>query len=90
VGEAHVDFCQNLADEFRQAGIRTEVDFADETLGNKIRKAAGEKISYVLVVGDKEAQSDMLAVRDRGSKSARQISKADFIAEVLAKIKNRD
>jgi threonyl-tRNA synthetase len=90
VGEAHVDFCQNLADEFRQAGIRTEVDFADEPLGNKIRKAAGEKIPYVLVVGDKEAQSDMLAVRDRGSKSARQISKADFIAEVLAKIKNRD
>jgi threonyl-tRNA synthetase len=43
-----------------------------------------------LVGGDKEAQSDMLAVRDRGSKSARQISKADFIAEVLAKIKNRD
>jgi len=90
VGEAHVDFCQKLADEFRQAGIRAEVDSADETLGNKIRKAAGEKIPYVLVVGDKEAQSDMLAVRDRGSKSARAISKPDFIAEVLAKIKNRN
>ncbi|MFZ3074354.1 MAG: threonine--tRNA ligase [Minisyncoccales bacterium] len=90
VGEAHVDFCQNLADEFRQAGIRTEVDFADETLGNKIRKAAGEKIPYVLVIGDKEMQSETLAVRDRGSKSARQISKTDFIAEVCAKIKNRD
>jgi threonyl-tRNA synthetase len=90
VGEAHVDFCQKLADEFRQAGIRTEVDSADETLGNKIRKAAGEKVPYVLVIGDKEMQSEMLAVRDRGSKSARQISKPDFIAEVCAKIKNRN
>lgn len=90
VGEAHVDFCQRLADEFKQSGIRTEVDSVDETLGNKIRKAAGEKIPYVLVIGDKEMQSEMLAVRDRGSKSARAISKKDFIAEVLAKIKNRN
>ncbi len=90
VGEAHVDFCQKLADEFRQAGIRAEVDSADETLGNKIRKAAGEKIPYVLVIGDKEKQSETLSVRDRGAKAARTISKKDFIAEVLAKIKNRN
>jgi threonyl-tRNA synthetase len=90
VGEAHADFCKKLGDEFKQAGIRVEIDAADETLGNKIRKAAGEKVPYVLVVGDKEMQSDMLAVRDRGSKNAREISKTDFIAEVCVKIKNRN
>ena len=90
VGETHIDFCQKLADEFRQAGIRIEVDFADETLGNKIRKAAGEKVPYTLVVGDKEVQSDMLAVRDRGEKSARAISKPDFISEIRAKIQSRN
>lgn len=90
VGEAHIDHCQKLADELAQAGIRVEVDIADETLGNKIRKAAGEKSPYVLVIGDKEIQSDMLAVRDRGAKSPRPISKKDFIAEVLAKITSRD
>ena len=89
VGETHVEFCQKLADEFKQAGIRCEIDAADETLGNKIRKAASEKIPYVLVIGDKEMQSDMLAVRDRGSKSARAISKFDFISEVCAKITSR-
>lgn len=89
VGETHVEFCQKLADEFKQAGIRCEIDAADETLGNKIRKAAAEKIPYVLVIGDKEMQSDMLAVRDRGSKSARAISKFDFISEVCAKITSR-
>ncbi len=90
VGEAHIDYCQKLADELTQAGIRVEIDIADETMGNKIRKAAGEKIPYVLVIGDKEIQSDMLAVRDRGAKSPRPISKKDFIAEVLAKITSRD
>jgi threonyl-tRNA synthetase len=90
VGEAHADFCQKLMDEFRQAGIRAEVDAADETLGNKIRKAAGGKVPYTLVIGDKEVQSDKLAVRDRGTKTAREISKADFITEVCNKIKLRN
>jgi threonyl-tRNA synthetase len=89
VGETHVDFCQKLADELRQSGIRVEIDIADETLGNKIRKAAGEKVPYTLVVGDKEVQSDILAVRDRGAKVARAISKPDFISEILAKISSR-
>jgi threonyl-tRNA synthetase len=90
VGENHIDFSKKLADELKQTGIRAEVDSADETLGNKIRKAAGEKIPYVLVVGDKEMNSDDLSVRDRGSKVARQISKADFVAEVCSKIKGRN
>ena len=90
VGENHVEFCDKLAWEFRQDNIRVEVDSADETLGNKIRKAASEKVPYTLVVGDKEMQSDMLAVRDRGAKSARSIPKPDFIAELCVKIKSRN
>ncbi len=89
VGENHIDFCGRLAAEFKAAGIRAETDIADETLGNKIRKAAGEKVPYTLVAGDKEMESGMLAVRDRGSRAARQIAKPDFIAEVCEKIKNR-
>jgi len=90
VGEAHVDFCGKLAAEFRRAGIRTEVDAADETLGNKIRKAAAEKVPYTLVVGDKEMNGGNLSVRDRGAKTAHPISKSDFITEVCAKIKERN
>jgi len=90
VGENHVEFCRKLGDELKAAGIRVEIDAANETLGNKIRKAAGEKIPYVLVVGDKEMESEMMAVRDRGGKVARQISKVDFIAEICAKIKQRN
>lgn len=89
VGEKHVEYCQKLADKFRANNIRAEVDSADETLGNKIRKAAGEKIPYTLVIGDKEMGSDTLAVRDRGEKFARPISKSDFISEIRAKIQSR-
>jgi threonyl-tRNA synthetase len=89
VGEAHIVSCEKLAAELIGEGIRTEVDGADETVGNKIRKAVNEKIPYMLVIGDKEVASPNLAVRDRGSKETRQIGKAEFIAEIKNKIKNR-
>ena len=89
VGEGHIEFCQKLAKDFIKEDIRVEADLSNETVGNKIRKAVGEKIPYVLVVGDKEMGSKKLAVRDRGSRETREIEKEKFIAEVKEKIKNR-
>jgi len=89
VSAAHVEFSKKLADEFKENDIRVEVDESDETVGNKIRKAIGEKVPYMLVVGDKEMQSDKLAVRDRGEKTTREISKKEFIEEVKEKTKLR-
>jgi threonyl-tRNA synthetase len=90
VGEAHIEFCRKLAAEFTENGIRVEVDDHNETVGNKIRKATGEKVPYMLVIGDKEIGSENLAVRDRGQRETRDIGKIEFIKEVLEKIKNRD
>ena len=89
VAETHIAASEKLADEFRSVGIRVEVDDANETVGNKIRKAANEKVPYMLVIGDKESGAAALSVRDRGAKETREIKKEKFIAEVLDKIKNR-
>lgn len=89
VAESHINACQKLAGELREAGIRVEVDEASETVGNKIRKAVNEKVPYMLVIGDKEAGSDILSVRDRGAMETREIAKNDFISEIQAKINNR-
>jgi threonyl-tRNA synthetase len=89
VGAAHVEFCQKLANEFKQNDIRVEVDDSDETVGNKIRKAVVEKVPYMLVVGDKEMKSVKLAIRDRGEKATREVGKAEFIEEVKEKIVSR-
>ena len=89
VSEKHIEFVQKLADEFRGEDIRVELDISDETVGNKIRKAVAEKGPYMLVIGDKEAGSDKLCVRDRGSKDTREISKEEFIREIKEKIKSK-
>lgn len=89
VSEKHTEFVQKLASEFKKKGIRVELDISNETVGNKIRKAVNEKAPYMLTIGDKEAASDKLVVRDRGSRDTREISKEDFFAEIKEKIENK-
>jgi threonyl-tRNA synthetase len=84
VGEKHIEYCKKLAGELSSHDIRVEVDDSNETVGNKIRKTTAEKIPYALVIGDKEMGSDKLNVRDRGSRETREISKEDFIAEIVS------
>ena len=86
VSENHLAFCKKLAAEFKAADIRVEIDDSNETVGNKIRKAVNEKVPYMLVIGDKEVDSPKLAVRDRGSREAREIDKSDFFKEIKEKI----
>ncbi|MFH1402035.1 MAG: threonine--tRNA ligase [Patescibacteria group bacterium] len=89
VNEGHIEHCQQLANEFRLQGIRVKVDNNDETVGNKIRKAVKDKDPYILVIGDKEMNSDNLMIRDRGSEGIREIKKDDFINEIKDKISNK-
>jgi threonyl-tRNA synthetase len=89
VGEVHADHCRGLAREFEVQGIRTEVDDANETVGNKIRKAVDEKVPYMLVIGDKEMNSANLAIRERGSRETREVGKQEFIDDLVKKIKER-
>ncbi|MDP3837168.1 MAG: threonine--tRNA ligase [bacterium] len=88
VSEAHIPACKRLADELIEEGIRVEIDENNETVGNKIRKAVNEKVSYMLVIGDKEAEATNLSIRDRGAMETREISREEFISEVKNKIAN--
>ena len=90
VSEKHRDFCRQLAQEFKELKFRVECDDGDETVGNKTRKAINEKIPYVLVIGDKEMDSQNLNIRDRGEQKTRELSKEEFIKELQAKINNRN
>ncbi|MCD4705068.1 threonine--tRNA ligase, partial [bacterium] len=90
VGEGHIEYCQKLAKEFEDNNIRVEVDSANETVGNKIRKAVKERSPYMLVIGDKEMGSDQLAVRVRGSEAVQNVEKENFIEKIKNLVKERD
>lgn len=59
------DYAKKVADELRLAGIRAEADIRSEKIGYKIREAQLEKIPYMFVVGDKEAENGTVSVRSR-------------------------
>ncbi len=89
VGEDHQEYCEKLSQKLKDADIRVEVDSADATVGNKIRKAVKQKIPYILVIGDKEINSDDLMVRVRGRKNLLKISESKFITKIQTEITNR-
>lgn len=89
VGSSHIDFCHELAKELISLGIRAKVDDANETVGNKIRKAEKEKVPYTLVIGDKEMSGGELMVRVRGEKDQPKMAKSAFIERVLKEVRER-
>jgi threonyl-tRNA synthetase len=69
VADRHNDYGQQVAEALRLAGVRVEVDTADETVGEKIRKAITHKHPAVLVVGDSDVEAHTVGLRLRGEES---------------------
>ncbi len=65
VSSKHEAYAEKIYSELREKGFRVELEERNETLGKKIRFAEIDKIPYILVVGDKEIESNTVAVRKR-------------------------
>jgi threonyl-tRNA synthetase len=89
VSAKHVEGAKNLKSELVAQGIRVEVDEADETVGNKVRKATAQKIPYVVVVGDKELANEPWMIRIRGQEEQEKMNKGEFVERVLREIRDR-
>ena len=83
VADAHADYAHEVMAELRGHGFRVDLVPADETLGNRIRRAKGEKLPYVLVVGDDDVAHHTVGVNPRGGSVERDIPVESF-AERLA------
>ena len=83
------DYAQSVADELAGRGIRVETDFRNEKIGYKIREAQSRKIPYMLVIGDKEAESGTVSVRTRSGGDKGAISLDKFAADITEEIRSR-
>ncbi len=89
VSEKHVEYARTVVENLKAAGVRTDVDDASESLGKKIRNAKGEKIPYLLVVGDQEVTAGTVSVenRDKGKLDAMAIDA--FLTLVKEEVRTR-
>ena len=83
------DYAKQVAAQLEKAGVRVETDLRNEKIGYKIREAQMQKVPYMLVVGDKEAESGAVAVRTRAGKDLGAMPVDDFLAKIRDEIDNK-
>lgn len=89
VAEKFADYAEALADRCRAAGLRVVTDVRNEKIGYKIREARNARNSYIVTVGEKEAESDILSVRSSKEGDLGQIPADEFIAKLVEEIKTK-
>ena len=87
--EEFYDFCEKLTDKISANSVRVDIDDRNESIGKRIREAEKEWIRYILVIGEKEANSENLSIRDRKTGSVREISFDEFINEIHEQTKDK-
>ncbi|MCY8622223.1 threonine--tRNA ligase [Bacillus spizizenii] len=83
----HLDYAKKVQERLQREGLRVEVDSRDEKIGYKIREAQMQKIPYMLVVGDQEAENGAVNVRKYGEQNSETISLDDFVKKAVAEAK---
>lgn len=78
----HLKYCEKLAADLEKNQIRVDIDDNVETIGKRIRNSELEWIPYTLVVGDKEAESKKLVVRERKTGKQSELSVSEFVKEI--------
>jgi threonyl-tRNA synthetase len=79
IADRHAAYATEVAARLRAAGFRVEIDERREGLNHKIRDAQLQKVPYMLVVGDREAEAGAVAVRTRGGENLGAIAVEDLL-----------
>jgi len=81
IADRHVGYARKIESDFKNEGVRVQVDDRSERMNLKIREAQLEKVPYMLIVGDKEVASSSVSLRLRNGE--------DLGLETLAQLKSR-
>ncbi|MCP1124284.1 threonine--tRNA ligase [Bacillus sp. AFS018417] len=87
--EAHEQYAKEIEEKLKHAGIRVELDLRNEKLGYKMREAQVQKIPYVLVVGDQEAERNEVNIRKYGEQQSAAAPFDEFSANIQHEIQSR-
>ncbi len=89
IADRHLDYAYEVQKKLKAAGLRANVDERSERMNAKIRDAQKQKVPYMLVVGDKEAESGQVALRLRSGENPGAVSVEDFINRAKREIEEK-
>jgi threonyl-tRNA synthetase len=82
IAERHAEYAHSVAAQLKEAGVRVEVDARNEKMNAKIREHAMQKVPFLLVVGDKEAEAGRVNIRTRGKEKTEDLPTAEFVEKI--------
>ena len=86
--EYHLEYAKEIYNLLLENNFRVELDDSDEKLSYKMRESSVQKISYTLILGDKEKDSNLISYRKLGSKETHTMNKNEFIKLLQDEVKN--
>ena len=90
VADRHLPYAREVGEKLMAEGLRVEVDDAPMSMQKKIRENARQKVPYLLVVGDDEAQEGTVNVRKRGEKAQEAVKLEEFGERIRAEVAARN
>jgi len=89
ITERQNPYAREVVERLKAHGVRVEVDLRNEKIGFKIREARGQKIPYMVIIGDKEMESGTIAIRKRGEDSTAGMPVETFLKQFDQEVENR-
>jgi threonyl-tRNA synthetase len=89
ISEKHNDYAKKVLNFLNNSDIRTLIDKRNEKIGKKIRDNELRKIPYLLIVGEKEVESNTVSVRKQGEGDQGVMKLADFVSRIKAEVKKQ-
>ena len=89
ISEKHLEYAQNVLEQLKGSNLRVEVDSRSESMQSKIRDAQMQKVPYMLVVGDREASENTVAVRQRSEQKQEVLKIEEFISQINKTIESK-
>ncbi len=87
ISERHLPYAEKVQRLLQDAGLRVELDARNEKMNAKIRDLTLQKVPYVLVMGDKEAEAETVSVRTRGKGDGGSMALSAFVAKAVELVK---
>lgn len=84
------DKAKEVRDKLFDLGLRAEADVRSEKLGKKIREAQLDKVPYIIVIGDKEAEHNVISVRHRSEGDLGTMTVEEFVAKALLEVATKE
>ena len=89
VAEKFAPYAQEIAEKCEAAGLRVELDIRNEKIGYKLREARNERVSYICVIGEREAEAGTLSVRSTKVGELGEMSADEFVAKLVEEVKTK-